>query len=362
VKLLIQPADGVRPLLKAINRAKSSIELTIFRFDQGEVERALASAVNRGVFVHALIAHTTRAGKGSLRRLETRLLAEGVNVVRTADDLPRYHGKMMIIDRKEVYVMGFNLTRLDIDYSRSFGVVTRSRKMVQEAARLFEADTKRILYEPNFDSFIVSPVNARKQLARFIKGAKKELLIYDLKVSDPTMIRLLEERVKAGVDVRILGRVHRDTDRLNVRKPTMRVHTRTMVRDRSHAFVGSQSMRKVELDARREIGVILHDRSVISRIHAKFNEDWASAVQNGDQGHKIEVVSAAALAKRVAKAVTKDLPPVAPVLEELVKENQKTNPQEVKEAVKGAVKEAVKEAVLDVVQHVAQRKESEKNA
>ena len=52
---------------------------------------------------------------------------------------------------------------------------------------------------------MVSPVNARKLLSDFIKGAKKELLIYDPAVSDPAMIRLLQERAKAGVEIRLLG-------------------------------------------------------------------------------------------------------------------------------------------------------------
>ena len=54
-----------------------------------------------------------------------------------------------------------------------------------------------------------SSLNARKQLASFIKGAKKQLIIYDPKVSDPSMIRLLEERSKTGVDVKIIGRLTR---------------------------------------------------------------------------------------------------------------------------------------------------------
>src|SRR3954466_2080162 len=98
MKLLIQPGDGVAPLIKAISHAKSSIEIVIFRFDQREVEHALAAAVSRGVAVHALIAHTNRAGEESLRKLETRFLGEGITVARTADDLIRYHGKMMLID------------------------------------------------------------------------------------------------------------------------------------------------------------------------------------------------------------------------------------------------------------------------
>ena len=75
-------------------------------------------------------------------------------------------------------------------------------------------------------------MNARKQLTAFIQGAKKELLIYDMKIADRAMTRLLEERAKAGVEVRIIGKVTRKTNGLTMRKLNgMRLHTRTIVRD-----------------------------------------------------------------------------------------------------------------------------------
>ena len=76
-----------------------------------------------------------------------RLLAAGVTVARTADDLVRYHGKLMIVDRQELYLLAFNCTSADIERSRSFGIVTRSPALVREAARLFEADAERHPYE-----------------------------------------------------------------------------------------------------------------------------------------------------------------------------------------------------------------------
>ncbi len=115
MKLLVEPSDGVAPVVQAIDRAKSRLEIAIFRFDRNEIEKALARAVSRGVLVHALIAHTNRGGEQSLRKLEMRLLAAGATVARTASDLTRYHGKYMIVDRRELYVLSFNFTRLDID-------------------------------------------------------------------------------------------------------------------------------------------------------------------------------------------------------------------------------------------------------
>ena len=44
----------------------------------------------------------------------------GSVLARTADDLSRYHSKLMIIDRRELYLTAFNFTCLDIEHSRSF--------------------------------------------------------------------------------------------------------------------------------------------------------------------------------------------------------------------------------------------------
>src|SRR5580704_1500768 len=156
MKLLIQPGDGVAPLVKGINDAKSTVEVLIFRFDRVEIENALVKAVSRGVAVRALIAYTNRGGERNLRALEMRLLAAGVTVSRTDDDLVRYHGKMMIVDGHDLYLMAFNFTNLDIERSRSFAVVTDDKETVQEGIRLFDADSKRLPYTPEIDNFVVS--------------------------------------------------------------------------------------------------------------------------------------------------------------------------------------------------------------
>jgi len=68
--LLIQPRDGISPVVLAIRRAKKHIDLMIFRFDRAEIQQALEAAVKRGVRVRALIANTNRGGEANLRRLE----------------------------------------------------------------------------------------------------------------------------------------------------------------------------------------------------------------------------------------------------------------------------------------------------
>jgi len=276
MKLIIEPDDGVTSLLAAIQKATKTVDMVIFRFDRLELEKAMEAAVKRGVVVRTLIAHTNRSGEKNLRKLELRLLACGITVARTADDLVRYHGKLMVIDRAAVHILGFNYTRLDIDRSRSFGIVSKNRKLVQEALRLFDADSTRQPYTAGNDDFVVSPVNARERLTAFIRKARKQLLIYDPKIGDRSIITLLQQRAKAGVDVRILGRIGKRGAGLKPQKfPGGRLHVRAIVRDGVRAFVGSQSLRKLELDARREIGVIVRDAKIVKRIAAVFESDWA---------------------------------------------------------------------------------------
>ena len=277
MKLIIQPDDGLSPLVQAVRRARKSIDIVIFRFDRPELEKAIEAAVTRGVVVRALIAHTNRGGEKNLRKLELRLLDAGVTVARTADDLTRYHGKMMIVD-DVLHVYGFNYTRLDIERSRSFGIVTTDGKLVKEACALFQADSTRQPYTPGHDKLVVSPESSRDLLTTFIKKANKQLLIYNAKVSDRLVLRALQERLKAGVEIRVIGKVDKRLADVETRKlADLRLHVRAMVRDSSAAFVGSQSLRKLELDGRREVGIIVTDSRIAKKIQAIFEIDWSES-------------------------------------------------------------------------------------
>jgi len=297
----------VAPVVTGIKHAKKSIDVLIFRLDRAEIARALEAAVARGVHVRALTAHTNRGGNKSLRKLEMKLLEAGVTVSRTADDLVRYHGKMMIVDGRTLHVYGFNFTALDIESSRSFGIVTRNAKLVAEATKLFAADFDRQPYVPSNDRFIVSPENSRERLAAFLKAARRQLLIYDPKVSDPAMLKILAERAEAGVEVKVIGKVQGKAGRIESDKyPGKRLHVRAIVRDGQRAFIGSQSLRRLELENRREVGVIISDEGVVRQMLKVFADDWAAT----DTGRK-ELKKAAKAEKKEEKKEEKGLAAVS---------------------------------------------------
>ena len=130
MELIVQPQDGIKPLLDAVEKAQKSVDIIIFRFDLKPLEKALEAAVGRGVAVRALIAHTNAGGEKGLRRLEQQMLNAGLTVTRTGNELMRYHSKMMITDREALHVYGFNYTARDLK-ARSFGLIARDRRIVQ---------------------------------------------------------------------------------------------------------------------------------------------------------------------------------------------------------------------------------------
>ena len=283
MKLITQPDEGIRPLLAAVKRARRRLAIVIFRFDLEEFEDALAAAVKRGVEVVVLIACTNKGGEQSLRKLEQRMLKKGCTVNRTDDDMVRYHGKLLIVDRRQAYVLGFNYTERDIK-SRSFGVITRSARVVKELLRLFDSDACRTDFTPRVRDLVVSPENARSRLSAFLRKARVSLDIYDPNVADDEMLSLLQRKAARGVRIRIIGALEKKWAKEGFAEVQplhgCRLHVRAIVRDGRRAFIGSQSLRKLELDERREVGIIIRDRKVVRKVEKVFNADWQRAERN----------------------------------------------------------------------------------
>jgi phosphatidylserine/phosphatidylglycerophosphate/cardiolipin synthase-like enzyme len=138
----------------------------------------------------------------------------------------------------------------------------------------------------------------------------------------------------------------------------MRLHTRTIIRDGSRAFVGSQSLRQPELDLRREIGMIIRDQKAVKALVATFEKDWESTGFDADReaAKKGEAADQPAPTAKATKALAKEMPPLKTALKKAIKQAVANAGQEalgntdLKSTVKHAVKSAVKEAVQELAQ------------
>jgi polyphosphate kinase len=74
----------------------------------------------------------------------------------------------------------------------------------------------------------------------------------------------------------MFGKLGKGASGIDARKlPDLRLHVRAIVRDGCAVFIGSQSLRKLELDGRREIGIIVSEERVAKKIRDIFESDWA---------------------------------------------------------------------------------------
>src|SRR5581483_4909081 len=115
----------------------------------------------------------------------------------------------------------------------------------------------------------------------------------------------------------------------------IRLHTRTIIRDRRQAFIGSQSLRAAELDSRRELGLILRDARTVRQLLDTFESDWhaadferqsktnkqlnerkEAASKNGKNSNEQEP---APDTERVAQVLVKELNPLAATVKAAVK-------------------------------------------
>jgi phosphatidylserine/phosphatidylglycerophosphate/cardiolipin synthase-like enzyme len=247
----------------------------------------------------------------------------------------------MIVDHKILFLLAFNYTFIDIERSRSFGIVTDRPEWVAEAGKLFHADSMRQPYAPGCDTFIVSPGNARRQLMGLLSGAKRQLLIYDDKLSDPDAMKLLAAKVRAGVDVRVIGTAGKRAIGVPVAPLFMRLHAQIIVRDGEQMFLGSQSLRSLELDARREVGALIDDPALINPVIATFEADWA------------KIRSARLPLPVLADEADLDREDLDDLDLDKIVAGDHPSPLLSEQIVKSVVKEAIKEALLETLTETA---------
>ena len=84
--VIVQPRDGIEPLLKGIREAQHTIEVTIFRLDRLEIEQALVEAAWRGVHVHALITYTNKEDLKEIKKVVDKIKKVEPAIAELSDD------------------------------------------------------------------------------------------------------------------------------------------------------------------------------------------------------------------------------------------------------------------------------------
>jgi pSer/pThr/pTyr-binding forkhead associated (FHA) protein len=279
--LIVQPGDSFFPIVRAIDKAERSINLTVFRMDDPIIQKALVEAHDRRVRIRLLIASSARGWEEKNQKLFKDVKKAGIATKEPSGDSKkaRYHYKVLTVDESVAFVFTFNPTRENLHYTRDFGVEVYDPRVASELNRLFDADWDDISFTPYPDSpLMISPFNSREKMSAFIASASKSIHITDAKVEDPAIVELLAEKARQGVEVRILGKEKSAAKRssaIEIREsPRFKLHAKCIIVDGSRAVIGSMNLRSDSFDRRREVSIIVDDADVLRRLNAVFASDW----------------------------------------------------------------------------------------
>lgn len=279
--LIVQPGDSFFPIVHAIDRAERTINLTIFRMDDPIIHKALVEAQKRRVRIRLLISSSARGWEEKNQKLLKDAKKEGIATKEPSADSKsaRYHYKVMTVDDSYAMIFTFNPTRENLHYTRDFGVELYDPAIAGEINRLFDADWDDIEFTPDPESpLLISPFNSRQKMTDLLSSAETSIHIIDAKLEDPAIIKLLVEKAKSGVEVRVLGDA-KDGVKLPAEiewrtVPRFKLHAKCTIVDGQRAVLGSMNLRTQSMDRRREVCIRLEDEDIVRRLSAVFISDW----------------------------------------------------------------------------------------
>lgn len=283
LSLIVQPGDSFFPMVDAIDGAKTSIKMTIFRMNDPIVREAMTYAVSRGVKVQALVAPASKGWTKKNKKLSEELAKVGieVKVPRERKDIKRYHYKIMTIDDQLSLILTFNPTQKNLHYARDFGLLIKDPEIASELSRLFDADWSGANFKPSNLPLVISPYNSREKMLELLNSAERTIRILDAKVQDQKAIGVLLRKAAAGCNIQIISSdmdYNEVVPNFHMRKlARYKLHAKCIVVDGVRFFVGSQNLRKVSMDHRREVGMIVEDDAMARKIERVFDEDWDNA-------------------------------------------------------------------------------------
>lgn len=267
-------------MIGALESAKQSIDLVVYLLSDDRVVAALRRAKERGVAVRVLLEEHPYGGSAGNRASFSKLDRLGIPTRYTPARFRFTHQKTFVLDRRQAVITTANFTRSAFSKNREYGYLDGDAAEIREIEAMFEADWADRPFLPRAPRLVVSPSNARAKLLELIRSATSTLEIQDETCSDPEILQAIAERQHAGVQVTVQVAEARDLRTLtSAGIPARRMvrhylHAKTIVVDRTRAYLGSENLTTNSLDHNRELGILLAEPAVVGTLAATVAADW----------------------------------------------------------------------------------------
>jgi cardiolipin synthase A/B len=291
--LIVLPDDSSKPLIDAIDGAKSSLRIKMFVFSDPSLVNAVIAAKKRGVDVRVMLNPERRDGQKENAEAREKLEGAGVSVRDSNPCFDVTHEKSMVVDDKTAYVQSLNWETRNLTETRDYAVVTSHAHEVGEAMAGFDADWERTDFVALHGSNLIwCTGNGRLRICEFIDGAKHSLWLQNERYQDPVVIEHLVRAHVRGVKIRVMARpphklkkeklvegvsglrVLQDLGIPVHKLKHIKLHGKVMLADDKRAIVGSINIAPGSFDSRRELAIEVDDEHIIHRIRKTLEHDW----------------------------------------------------------------------------------------
>jgi phosphatidylserine/phosphatidylglycerophosphate/cardiolipin synthase-like enzyme len=288
LSVFAEPQAGVTPVLKMIDSAHKSIDLTMYELTDTQVEAALAGAAKRGVDVRVLLNRKDPFESSSPNAAAyTYLNAHGVSARYSPAYLSLTHEKSLAIDGSEAAILTLNL---DGDYAstRDFGVLDTQPADVSAIVATFDADwaAERTTPSTGTGDLVWSP-GAASTVLKLINGASKSIDLENEEMDYRSATSALCAAAHRGVDVKVVmtyssewASAFHELEGCGAHIHVFHgqayyIHAKVLIADGDAALVGSQNLSTESLDYNRELGITLQTPAVVSEVTDWFESDYA---------------------------------------------------------------------------------------
>jgi phosphatidylserine/phosphatidylglycerophosphate/cardiolipin synthase-like enzyme len=289
LSLAVEPANRYGSVDQMIQHAGVSLDLTLSRLTDPEVEILLVAAHHRGVSVRALLDHAGSGGAANLTAYSA-LQAGGVSI-RWAADSVVFHQSTITADHDVSAVMTTGPDTADTT-TRGYVVLDRQPAAVASIESVFASDwsgapVRRV---PTVAGLVWSP-GAKLPVVGLIASAHHTLSVECGPLASMAVVSALRVASRRGVTVTLTMTANpqwatavAQLSRAGVRIATYPASTATlaiqataMVVDGSTAFVGSQLFTSESLVHDRELGLTTMDPAVVGPLALTLAADFARA-------------------------------------------------------------------------------------
>jgi cardiolipin synthase len=294
--LLVEPDDGVQALYNLVNNAKSTIDMTVYGLKDTIFSGDLVAACQRGVIVRVVMDQNDEKSVDTAAYNQLNAQAN-CSAVWANTKYAATHEKSFAVDNSELAMLTLNVETADYPGTRDFAILTNDPADVASFEATFNADYSMVYpyaTTPGTD-LIWSPTTAQTALVGIINNATQTLEVENEEMSAPKVVAALEAACQRGVHVSITmtnqTEYHTNFSALEAAgcgvhvlpdsTKYLYIHAKVIISDygtpASYAYMGSINFSTASTVENRELGMYVYDPTILQRVEATLNSDYASA-------------------------------------------------------------------------------------